>query len=54
MKERLKEDISDKEKLEIVLDILFTEEEKEIYRRRYKENSNILKHYRIWKFSFPW
>ena len=34
-------------KLEIVLDILFTEEEKEIYRRRYKENSNILKHYRI-------
>ncbi len=47
LKERLKEDISDKEKLEIVLDILFTEEEKEIYRRRYKENSNILKHYRI-------
>lgn len=47
LKERLKEDIPEKEKLEIVLDILFEEEEKEVYRERYKENSNILKRYRI-------
>lgn len=47
LKERLEEDISEKEKLEILLDILFEEEEKEVYRERYKENSNILKRYRI-------
>ena len=47
LKERLEEDIPEKEKLEILLDILFEEEEKEVYRERYKANSNILKRYRI-------
>ena len=39
--EALREDLSDKEKLEILLDLLFEEEEKEVYLRRYEVNSKL-------------
>ncbi len=50
--EALKKDILDKEKLEILLEILFEEEEKEIYRKRYLENDRILRYYQYENFPF--
>ena len=42
LKERLKQDISLDEKLEILLELLFSEDEKEVYRNRYYANSRLL------------
>ena len=42
LKESLKQDISLDEKLEILLELLFSEDEKEVYRNRYYANSRLL------------
>ena len=42
LKEGLKQDISLDEKLEILLELLFSEDEKEVYRNRYYANSRLL------------
>ena len=42
LKEQLKQDISLEEKLEILLELLFSENEKEVYRNRYYVNSKLL------------
>ena len=42
LKEGLKQDISLEEKLEVLLELLFSEDEKEVYRNRYYANSRLL------------
>ena len=42
LKEELKQDISVEDKLEILLELLFREEEKEVYRGRYYANKRLL------------
>ena len=42
LKEELKQDISVEDKLEILLELLFSEEEKEVYRGRYYANKRLL------------
>lgn len=42
LKEELKQDISEEDKLEILLELLFREEEKEVYRGRYYANKRLL------------
>ena len=42
LKERLKEEIPEQEKMEILLELLFTEEEREVYRERYISSTKIL------------
>ena len=43
LRDRLKDDnIPEQEKMEIMLELLFTEEEKEVYRDRYITNTHIL------------
>ena len=44
LKERLKEEMTEKEKLEILLELLFTEEEKVVYKERYDVNSKMIEH----------
>lgn len=39
LRENLKEEIPEQEKMEILLELLFSEEEREVYRKRYIENS---------------
>ena len=46
LKEKLKEDLPEKEKMESLLDLLFFEDEKEVYRKRYIENVKILENMR--------
>ena len=46
LKEKLKEDLPEKEKMELLLDLLFFEDEKEVYRTRYIENVKILENMR--------
>ena len=41
LKERLKEDISLDEKIDILMKILFSEEEKEVYQERYEANKKL-------------
>lgn len=42
----MKEDLPEKEKMELLLDLLFFEDEKEVYRTRYIENVKILENMR--------
>ena len=42
LKERLKEEMPEKEKLEILLELLFTEDEKVVYKERYDVNSKMI------------
>ena len=46
LKEKLNEDLPEKEKMESLLDLLFFEDEKEVYRKRYIENVKILENMR--------
>lgn len=46
LKENLKEDLPEEEKMELLLDLLFFEDEKEVYRKRYIENVKILENMR--------
>ena len=46
LKEKLKEDLPEEEKMELLLDLLFFEDEKEVYRKRYIENVKILENMR--------
>ena len=50
--EALREDLSDEEKLEILLDLLFEEEEKEAYLRRYEVNSKLYEQLPAYKKFF--
>ena len=42
LKEKLKEDIPETEKMEVLLDMLFSEEEKDVYRQRYNETIQMI------------
>ena len=42
IKERLKEEISEQEKMELLLELVLSEEEREIYRRRYISNVKLI------------
>ena len=42
LKEKLKEDIPEQDKLEVLLELLFSKEERQVYRERYNTNSKIL------------
>ena len=42
LKDRLKEDIPEVEKMEVLLDMLFSEEEKDVYRQRYDETIKMI------------
>lgn len=42
LREKLKEEMPEQEKMEILLKLLFLEEERDIYRRRYLENSKLI------------
>ena len=42
LKEKLKEDIPEQDKFEVLLELLFLKEERQVYRERYNTNSKIL------------
>ena len=42
LRDKLKEEIPEQEKMEYLLELLFTEEEREVYRERYNSTSKIL------------